>query len=425
MTQNQRRSAFRLRWGEDESSSNADQAQAPEAGLEGAAAADDPAASAAAPVGEPAVSATPSPASTGSPDPATAAESTEFLRDLVSAMRGVAESSRDASLADLRKAVTARIEELQALAAEQAEELRRRAELDIGAVGDWERAEMERIRSEAEQKRDARRAQLSQQLADHQAAADREVESTQHKLTDHERALSTFFADLSGITDPTAFVAAAKRLPPAPDLGSGATASLAVAAAPSTPPGPSAPEPATPPATPEQNGSVAAPTGDAEPAASRDMTLAGRLAELDERLSAEQATTADAPPAADAAADPAAEASDAPATAAEPASAAPASPAPSPAPSAAAPSSNGETSTAVIVKGLGSFGAITSFKQALERVDGVKGVTLSLGPTGEFVYRASHASDFDLVGAIRTIEGPTVEIDRDDTSLHVTIGRPR
>ena len=36
----------------------------------------------------------------------------------------------------------------------------------------------------------------------------------------------------------------------------------------------------------------------------------------------------------------------------------------------------------MIVKGLGSFGAITSFKQSLERVEGVRGVTLSLGPTG-------------------------------------------
>jgi hypothetical protein len=85
----------------------------------------------------------------------------------------------------------------------------------------------------------------------------------------------------------------------------------------------------------------------------------------------------------------------------------------------------GEGSTAIVVKGLGSFGAITSFKQALERVEGIRGVTLSLGPTGEFVYRASHAAEFDLVGAIRTIEGPSATIDEADGSLQVTVNRGR
>jgi hypothetical protein len=84
-----------------------------------------------------------------------------------------------------------------------------------------------------------------------------------------------------------------------------------------------------------------------------------------------------------------------------------------------------DTSTAIVVKGLGSFGAITSFKQALERVEGVRGVTLSLGPTGEFVYRASHAGDFDLVAAIQALEGPTATIDDTDGTLVVTLSRAR
>jgi hypothetical protein len=86
---------------------------------------------------------------------------------------------------------------------------------------------------------------------------------------------------------------------------------------------------------------------------------------------------------------------------------------------------DGEVSTPIMVKGLGSFGAITSFKQALERVDGIHGVTLSLGPGGEFVYRASHASGFDLIEAIRAIEGQGASIDETDGSLLVTINRGR
>ena len=79
----------------------------------------------------------------------------------------------------------------------------------------------------------------------------------------------------------------------------------------------------------------------------------------------------------------------------------------------------------MIVKGLGSFGAITSFKQALERVEGVRGVTLSLGPTGEFVYRASHAADFDMVAAVQSVEGPSATVEDTDGTLVVTLSRAR
>jgi hypothetical protein len=113
--------------------------------------------------------------------------------------------------------------------------------------------------------------------------------------------------------------------------------------------------------------------------------LAERLAQLDERLSGAAAT-------------PSAPASD---------------------------EAGAESSTAIVVKGLGSFGAITSFKQALERVEGIRGVTLSLGPTGEFVYRASHMAGFDLVAAIRSVEGQNVEIEQEDGALRVTVSRSR
>jgi hypothetical protein len=86
----------------------------------------------------------------------------------------------------------------------------------------------------------------------------------------------------------------------------------------------------------------------------------------------------------------------------------------------------GEVATAIVVQGLGSFGAITSFKQALERVDGVHGISLALGPTGEFVYRASHDAGFDLVAAIEQIEQGGAQIDRQaDGSLRVSVQRSR
>ena len=91
-----------------------------------------------------------------------------------------------------------------------------------------------------------------------------------------------------------------------------------------------------------------------------------------------------------------------------------------------APGAPGEVATAIVVHGLGSFGAITSFKQALERVDGVHGISLSLGPTGEFVYRATHEAEFDLVAAIEQIEHGGAQIERQpDGSLRVVVQRGR
>ena len=87
-------------------------------------------------------------------------------------------------------------------------------------MGDWERDEVERIKAEAETRRDARRTKLEQQLAEHRAASERDVEAARARLADHERDLAAFFAQLAEISDPAAFVAAAKRMPQAPELNS-------------------------------------------------------------------------------------------------------------------------------------------------------------------------------------------------------------
>ena len=378
--------------------------------------------------------------------PAQEAESSEFLRNLVDAMRGVAETSRDANLAELRTAVDTRVEELRAAAAAEAEELRQRSEQDITAIGDWEKQEIARVRTEAESKRETRLAELEQQLAEHQAASDREVESTRRRLADHERDLASFFTQLAEISDPAAFVAAAKRMPQPPRIAS-AMAGVA-----------------TPTDTGVSNPRLASmgtdrPMAD-EPAttsgAAPERQLSERLAELRARLgeaapaAPTSAATEQTAPAVEAVAlatetdtsapEPADEPVEQPAATSEAATSEAATSEAAAVPEAATPDAaspeaaqapaavvhaGSDTSTAIVVKGLGSFGAITSFKQALERVEGVRGVTLSLGPTGEFVYRASHGADFDLAAAIRTIEGDGANIERSDGSLLVTVSRSR
>jgi len=53
-------------------------------------------------------------------------------------------------------------------------------------------------------------------------------------------------------------------------------------------------------------------------------------------------------------------------------------------------------------------------------------VSLSLGPTGEFVFRAIHPQGFDVGAAIAKLEGDGAKIEtHEDGSLRVTLDRAR
>ena len=310
------------------------------------------------------------PAAVAEPAPAQAETSAGFMRDLVEAMRRVAEETRQAGLSDLREKSEEQVRKLEADSERHREELRARAEADIAGVAAWASSEEERIKSEAEQRVVGRRAQLDQQLAAEASRAEGEAKALRDRVAAYEGELDAYHAQLSDIADPAAFAAAAKRMPSPPQL--------------STSPAPAKPldvAPAAPPAS-----EVASPPPDVHPA--EEEVLTARLAELD-------ATLGDGEGAAD------------------------------PAPATDAP--RGESSaTEVLVKGLGSFGAITGFRQSLASVDGIDGVSLSLGPTGEFVFRAIHAVGFDVAAAIMKLEGDAAKIEeRPDGGLRVTLDRAR
>jgi hypothetical protein len=285
--------------------------------------------------------------------------------------------------------------------------MRELADDEVAAVATWERTEVERIEAEAKRRSEERRARLETELADDARRTEQEIEETKRRARAYESELDSFLAQLGEIRDPAEFVSAAQRMPP-PPLGGDTAAS-----APS--PAESAPSPAA--------------AAQAEPTtATRGEPAAVQARQPTQPEPADEAATTVATPAVnESAATPAPEAqvsapeamvaapeSDA-AEAVKPAAATPAAPA----------EPGAETATSVIVKGLGSFGAITSFKQSLERAGGVRTVALSLGPTGEFVYRATHSAETDLAAVIGTIEeGSTVER-QPDGSLRVTVGRSR
>ena len=242
----------------------------------------------------------------------------------------------------------------------------------------------ERIKQEAEQRIVARRARLDQQLAAETTRAEAEAKALRDRVEAYERELDAYHAQLSDIADPASFAAAAKRMPSPPKLRAPDASSTAADLTPTPTPTPTAPP--APPAP--ANG--ASPAAEIHPA--EEEVLAARLAELDATLK----PTADAPSSTNGNAAP-------------------------------APQGSGEpTSTEILVKGLGSFGAITGFRQALAGVDGIEGVSLSLGPTGEFVFRAIHPTGFDVATAIAKLEGDAATIEpQAEGGLRVTLDRAR
>ena len=294
------------------------------------------------------------------PTSAATSPSPDFLADLIGAMRSVVEASRDRALAELRTAVESGADGADASTVERQAQLRTRADADIAGIGDWERGEIDRVRTEATRKVAARRQLLDQELAEQESRRDAERAALQAQVADYERRLSAYMEELTAIKDPAAFAAAARRMPAPPSVGDGAG---------SVAPAPVAPS--VPPAAP------AASVGDA-PAAVR------RLAELDVQLAAEP------------------EADETPADTTSAATA----------------------SSTVLVRGLGSFGAITSFKQALQRLDGISNVALGIGSTGEFIFSIDHGVGFDMLAAVRSIE-PDAEFQADGSTVNVKVTRAR
>jgi hypothetical protein len=100
-----------------------------------------------------------------------------------------------------------------------------------------------------------------------------------------------------------------------------------------------------------------------------------------------------------------------------------------PAPAAEPPSALGDatldTTTTIAAVGLGSFGAVTTFKTALEKADGVTAVRLSLGSGGEFMYSVTHRPDVDVV-EVATAAQPGATIQRGEGGVvHLSAGKRR
>ncbi len=329
----------------------------------------------------------------------------QFLDSLTAAMRRVADDARETSLADARAAVAAKIANMRAAAATRAEELRTRAEQDTTGIGDWSRAEIMRIEAETQRKIEQRRAQLTEQLDDHDRRSAEEIAALEAQVEQYEGELALFFSQLGEIRDPDTFIAAARRMPRLPQ-GDGEPGSDAGAAG--------SDQPMMDTDHGEQLRSLGIDRdGEGELGDGDGMPTNGTGPEAEPMTAAEpegasQTEVAEAPP-------------PAPVKAAEAQTSAP------PAKPTGLPVEpvTTDTNTMVAAVGLGSFGAVTSFKSALEKADGVTNVRLSLGTGGEFMYSVTHRADVDLAKLVSAAH-PGASVQRgDDGILHLSAGKRR
>ena len=342
----------------------------------------------------------------------------QFLDSLTAAMRRVADDARETSLADARAAVATKIAAMRTAAAGRAEELRARAEQDTTGIGDWSRAEIVRIEAETQRKIEQRRAQLAEQLDEHDRRSATDIAALEARVEQYEGELALFFSQLGEIRDPDTFIAAARRMPRLPQ-GNGEADTGATSAFPEEP-------------MDTDHGDTLRSLGidrDAE----REMTdgegMPTNGVEPEPEPEPEPMVAA-APPPVEPAAPPVVEDTPVPAPAPPPVEAAappPVAPAPAPpvAPELPLEPVTTDTNTMVAAVGLGSFGAVTSFKSALEKADGVTNVRLSLGTGGEFMYSVTHRADVDLA-ALVTAAHPGATVQRDDDGiLHLSAGKRR
>jgi hypothetical protein len=376
----------------------------------------------------------------------------KFLAELTRAMHTAAEEGRVATLDQLRADGKAAVEEIQSRSADDATAIRRRADDDVTHIREWSKAEIARIREETEQRIAARKTELDHELEGHAAVIEAEIESVQGQVTAFESEMDAFFERLIAEQDPGRFAALAASLPePTPfaplteaqraEIVARATAPTEVLdESPESGPAEVQPEAAQPvgddmmsgadgvadsgsaPQEMPEDGAVET-VGETEQAASVEQ--GGEWpADAETQASGEMDPGAAAPPdfadaERDALAGASAEEADGAAVADGSISARLAGlAAPAHQATPEAPSQDGPVETSqVVVTGLTSVSSIAAFKRQLGRLDGVRSVAVSSGPSGEFVFAVSHRTDVVLADGVASLGGFAPQIERTEPGL--------
>jgi hypothetical protein len=141
-----------------------------------------------------------------------------FLAELARAMQAAAERERERIDEVVTKEAAEQVEKSRSRAAAETEELRRLAEDDVARIKASSRAEIERIRRDADRRTDERRKNLEAYLAKHESIIATEIEGVGTAIRGYHAALDRFFDDFTSSTDPADIARRAGSLPAPPDL---------------------------------------------------------------------------------------------------------------------------------------------------------------------------------------------------------------
>ncbi len=340
-----------------------------------------------------------------------ASKRTKFRADLTRAMRAAADEARDSVLAQFRVDVDRHMEAARGAAEQAGVTTRQHADDDITALGEWETAEMARIRAATESGITARQDRLETELADQTKRLSDELTVVQQQVERFQAEMDAFFERLQREDDPAMLAGLAEQLPDPPAFSEwtaqrraarqeaggrhGRRAGSAEASAAAAGSGSEAPELA-------DDGEASAADDEAGATAGRDPGMplmqpgdfAAAEAEAADWVAVDQAApegVADADPA------PAPE-GDGSGSDAWPPSTVPATTQPA------------ATRTQVAVVGLVSVASIATFKRMLARAPGVRAVQVASGPDGEFLFSATHEETIDMAAVVAGIQGFQVEV---------------
>jgi hypothetical protein len=337
----------------------------------------------------------------GEPSPRASRRDNPLVIGLVKAMREAARATREETTTRMRAEATARMDEIRAGSVAEAAALRKRADDDAIGIREWSKAEIARIRDEAEKRIGERRAELGRETDAHANGIERLVEQVQEVATTFEAEMEQFFEVLLAEEDPARLATLAEQVPDAPVFD----------ALPALKRGPASSRnngtaKAKAPAGRSAAAKSAAEAADTEAVADSEDPEA-RL-EPDAAAAAEAEAIADLDSPEDLSADEIAGLLEIETGSADDAA------------------ETGAEQTRVVVTGLTSVAGISAFKGSLGRVPGVISVSVSTGTDDDFVFAVAHSTTTDLQRAVPAFAGFGAQMTLDDGEvIAFTVKEPR
>lgn len=155
------------------------------------------------------------------PAPAPAApprKPTKLMADLTSAIRATAIAARDQALVQVDTDVAQVVEAIRSGSKEGEDALRVRSDEDITRIKEWSRAEIARIKEETENRIDARKLGLDEELAAHAAAIEGRVSEVEQTAATYKAEMEAYSLRMTTEEDPARLATMAESMPEPPLL---------------------------------------------------------------------------------------------------------------------------------------------------------------------------------------------------------------